>query len=154
MNARQLVAWRLRIPRDMRAIFGDDHNDAQGNTELFKAENGYLLVSASPKNDFPSASSSWCQTYRKTRPFSQFKKWEQHSPKEYKIIMVLDPEHKLMRMELSAYTSETWADKHGQKLQFRGDFRPGTSIFTYCEALLKRSFVHQSLHYDIAEKEG
>ncbi|KAL8971221.1 MAG: hypothetical protein Q9197_003394 [Variospora fuerteventurae] len=152
MTAGHLVAWRCGS-HGMRAIFGDDLNDAQGNTELFKAENG-IYWSRLAEERFSAGLFVMVPDVPEDPTVSQIKKWEQDSPKEYKI-MVLDPEHKLMRMKLSAYTTKTWADKHGQKVQFRGDFRPRARYlyFTYCEALLKRSFVHQTLHYDIAKKE-
>ncbi|KAL8650062.1 MAG: hypothetical protein Q9210_004044 [Variospora velana] len=152
MTAGHLVAWRCGS-HGMRAIFGDDPNDAKGNTELFKAENG-IYWSREAEDRFSAGLFVMVPDVPEDPTVSQIKNWEQDSPKEYKI-MVLDREHKLMRMRLGAYTTETWADKHGQKVQFRGDFRPRARYiyFTYCEALLKQSFVHQSLHYDIAKKE-
>ncbi|KAI4166814.1 MAG: hypothetical protein LQ348_007758, partial [Seirophora lacunosa] len=154
MIAGHLVPWRCGS-HGMRAIFGDDTTDTKGNTEeLFQAKNG-IYWSQEAEQRFSAGLFVIVPDVPENPTNSQMKSWEQSSPRDYKVL-VLDPYHKLMTQRLSPRSSETWADKHNQRVQFRSDARPRARYlyFAYCEALLKRSFVNNTLHYEIAKQES
>ncbi|KAL9011274.1 MAG: hypothetical protein Q9173_003865 [Seirophora scorigena] len=154
MIAGHLVPWRCGS-HGMRAIFGDDNTDAKGNTELFKADNGIYWSQIAEQRFSAGLFVIVPNVPEDPTTTSQMENWEQSSPRDYKIL-VLDPHHKLMTQKLNPYTSETWADKHNQRVQFRSESRPRTRYlyFAYCETLLKRSFVNNTLHYEIAKQES
>lgn len=81
----------------------------------------------------------------------QLDTWEASDPKEYKI-RVLSPTHPSMKFVLYG-RDLTWAGLDNARLQFKTSFRPGARYlyFTYCIAMLRRSFGGKHLEVSRAE---
>ena len=120
----------------MDAIFG---RPGDGASELNRAENG-ILWSIGVEERFEAGHFVIVPDTSDQAEKNEIDHWEASSPKEYKI-RVLNPRDAKMTKKILD-TEKRWADLDNQRIQFKTNFRPRARYlyFTYCEAMLRRSF--------------
>lgn len=131
----------------MDAIFG---RPGDGASELNRAENG-ILWSIGVEERFEAGHFVIVPDISDQAEQNEIDYWEASSPKEYKI-RVLNPRDAKMTKKILD-TEKRWADLDNQRIQFKTNFRPRARYlyFTYCEAMLRRSFAGKHLEVSRAE---
>ena len=144
--AGHLFPWKCG-EATMHAIFGRLDS---GYSELFKAENG-ILWSGDAEDRFEAGHFVVVPDIPNQPTEQQLDTWEASDPKEYKI-RVLNPEHPSMTRKVFL-RGITWAALDNERLQFKTNFRPRARYlyFTYCVAMLRRSFGGKHLEFSRAE---
>ena len=118
----------------MDAIFGKNTT-----SELFSPYNG-ILMSNLAESFFDKGYYVIVPQVSATPSLQEIKDWHRVEPKTYQI-RVLEPDTRAMN-QLIGETDQRWRDLDGQKVSFRGDFRPRARYlyFTYCMAILRKSW--------------
>ncbi|KAL8941446.1 MAG: hypothetical protein Q9211_001824 [Gyalolechia sp. 1 TL-2023] len=131
----------------MDAIFGVARDD-QGNSELFKPENG-LLWSREVEQRFEACHFVIVPQIIDNLTPEKLQEWERAEVKEYQI-RILNPNEPAMK-EKVLDTETRWTDLEGRPVNFKEGsiFRPRARYlyFRYCAAMLRRSFAgkHESV---------
>ena len=146
VTAGHLFPWKCG-EATMQSIFGLSDS---GYSELFKAENG-ILWSSQAEDRFEEGHFVVVPDVPDLPTEQQLDTWEASDPKEYKI-KVLNPKH--TKMQMIVYGKDiTWAALDNERLEFKTSFRPRARYlyFTYCTAMLRRSFAGKHLEISRAE---
>lgn len=118
----------------MDAIFGNN-----ATPELFSPYNG-ILMSTLAELFFDKGYYVIVPQASAAPSLQEIQDWHRVEPKNYQI-RVLEPDTREMN-QLIGETDRRWRDLDGQKVSFRGDFRPRARYlyFTYCMAILRKSW--------------
>lgn len=118
----------------MDAIFGKN-----ATPELFSPYNG-ILMSTLAELFFDKGYYVIVPQVSAAPSLQEIQDWHRVEPKNYQI-RVLEPDTREMN-QLIGETDRRWRDLDGQKVSFRGDFRPRARYlyFTYCMAILRKSW--------------
>ena len=118
----------------MDAIFGRN-----ATSELFSPYNG-ILMNNTAESFFDKGYYVIVPQVSATPSLQEIKDWHKVEPKNYQI-RVLEPDVKAMNQFIGE-TDRLWRDLDGQKVLFRGNFRPRARYlyFTYCMAILRKSW--------------
>ncbi|KAL6716749.1 hypothetical protein ACLMJK_006317 [Lecanora helva] len=121
---------------NMDAIFGR-LRDAEGFSELWKAENGMLWSNAAEKR-FSAGYFVIVPAVPDEPSQEDICAWETTHPRQYKI-WVLNPSDSSMK-QLMGRSEKAWRDLDGELVEFKTDFRPRACYlyFAYCTAMLRR----------------
>lgn len=132
----------------MTAIFGED---VLG--ELFSPRNG-IMMSTVAERRFDKGLFVIVPDVEENPSESTISRWCSSSVRDYKI-KVLDKSHPLMIQFINGNTlDKKWSDIDGQRVSFRGDFRPRARYlyFHYCSSVLRRAWA-PSLTWETTKNE-
>ena len=128
----------------IESIFGST-KDAEGKSELFKAENG-IVWSKLAQSRFSQGLFIIVPDINDNSDEDEVLTWQVKEPKEYKI-KILNRGAAPMQELVGANRQYRWCDMDNERLEFKTSFRPRAKYlyFAYCEAMLRLSYIRKRL---------